>query len=62
MYSSAHSPADGRSGCLHSLAAVNNAAVGTGVHAFSESMCLGFLDLHRGVGLLDHIVIRLSVF
>ena len=49
------SPVDGHLGCFHVWAAVNSAALNTGVHMdLSElQFCL---DLCPGVGLLDHMV------
>ena len=43
-------------GCFHTLAAVNSAAVNIGVHAHFPTSIFGFLYIFSGVKLLDHMV------
>ena len=55
-----HSSVDGHLGCFHVLAFVNSVAVNTGVRVFSS---YGFLlSTCPVVGLLDHMVVLLSIF
>ena len=43
-------------GCFHTLATVNSAAVNIGVHAHFPTSIFGFLYIFSGVKLLDHMV------
>jgi len=51
-----HSYVDGRLGCFHVLAVVNNAAMNIGVHVSFQIKVFIFLDICSRVELLDHMV------
>ena len=55
-----HSSANGRLGCFHVLAIVNNASVNTGSMCSFEQ-CFS-PDICPGLGLLDYMVALYSVF
>ena len=55
-----HLSVDGHLGCFCVLAVVNSAAVNIGVHVSFRTKFS--LDIHPGVGLLDHMVNIFSVF
>ena len=57
-----HSSVDGRLGCFHILAIVNNASMNTGVHVSFWISVLIFPDIYPGLDLLDHMTVLFLVF
>ena len=57
-----HSSVDGRLGCFHILAVLNNATVNIGVHVSFQITVFFFLDIYLGVELLGYVVVLFLVF
>ena len=57
-----HSSVDGRLGCFHILAVLNNATVNIGVHVSFQITVFVLLDIYLGVELLGYVVVLFLVF
>ena len=51
-----HLSIDGHLGCFHVLSIVNSASMNIGMQVSFQIGFLSFLNIHQGVGLLDHMV------
>ena len=57
-----HLSVNGHLGCFHVLTIINGAAMNIGVHVSFEVRVFVILDIHPGVGLLDHMATLFLVF